>query len=57
MAYQVPDLFMRRVMEGGDWTLFCPNEALDEKTGKTQWEKPPGFKEKGEGRQHSLSVE
>ena len=28
----------------------------DEKTGKTQWEKPPGFKEKA-GRQHSLSVE
>jgi ribonucleoside-diphosphate reductase subunit M1 len=22
-----PDLFMRRVESGGDWTLFCPNEA------------------------------
>jgi len=25
----VPDLFMRRVKEDGDWTLFCPNEAYD----------------------------
>ncbi len=23
----VPDLFMERVDVGGDWTLFCPNEA------------------------------
>ena len=23
----VPDLFMRRVEEDGQWTLFCPNEA------------------------------
>jgi ribonucleotide reductase alpha subunit len=23
----VPDLFMERVDTGGDWTLFCPNEA------------------------------
>ena len=23
----VPDLFMKRVEENGDWTLFCPNEA------------------------------
>ena len=23
----VPDLFMKRVKEGQDWTLFCPNEA------------------------------
>ncbi len=23
----VPDLFMERVDAGGDWTLFCPNEA------------------------------
>lgn len=26
-ALWVPDLFMRRVREDGDWTLFCPNEA------------------------------
>lgn len=23
----VPDLFMKRVEENGEWTLFCPNEA------------------------------
>jgi len=26
-ALWVPDLFMQRVMEDGDWSLFCPNEA------------------------------
>jgi len=30
----VPDLFMRRVKENADWTLFCPNEAIDTETGK-----------------------
>merc|ERR550525_2047946 len=30
----VPDLFMRRVKDNGDWTLFCPNEAFDASTGK-----------------------
>jgi len=30
----VPDLFMRRVKDNGDWTLFCPNEAFDLETGK-----------------------
>jgi len=30
----VPDLFMRRVKENGEWTLFCPNEAFDAETGK-----------------------
>jgi len=33
-ALWVPDLFMKRVMENGDWTLFCPNEAFDQETGK-----------------------
>ncbi|OMJ20939.1 Ribonucleoside-diphosphate reductase large chain [Smittium culicis] len=23
----IPDLFMRRVLENGDWSLFCPHEA------------------------------
>ncbi|KAF2740657.1 ribonucleotide reductase large subunit RNR1 [Polyplosphaeria fusca] len=23
----IPDLFMKRVQENGEWTLFCPNEA------------------------------
>ncbi|MDX2084997.1 MAG: ribonucleoside-diphosphate reductase subunit alpha [Candidatus Melainabacteria bacterium] len=26
-AMWVPDLFMQRVEEDGDWSLFCPNEA------------------------------
>jgi len=30
----IPDLFMQRVKEDKDWTLFCPNEAFDFKTGK-----------------------
>merc|ERR1719375_474938 len=30
----VPDLFMRRVKEDKEWTLFCPNEAYDVETGK-----------------------
>jgi len=34
----IPDLFMKRVKENGDWTLFCPNEAFDEKTGKKLYE-------------------
>jgi ribonucleoside-diphosphate reductase alpha chain len=26
-ALWVPDLFMKRVIENGEWTLFCPNKA------------------------------
>ena len=26
-ALWIPDLFMQRVEAGGDWSLFCPNEA------------------------------
>jgi ribonucleoside-diphosphate reductase alpha subunit len=26
-ALWVPDLFMKRLMENGEWTLFCPNKA------------------------------
>merc|ERR1711920_245225 len=33
-ALWIPDLFMRRVKDDKDWTLFCPNEAYDESTGK-----------------------
>lgn len=29
IAVWVPDLFMKRVMEGGDWTLFSPDETPD----------------------------
>ncbi|HET6787439.1 MAG TPA: ribonucleoside-diphosphate reductase subunit alpha, partial [Aquabacterium sp.] len=28
-ANWIPDLFMRRVMEGGDWTLFSPSTCID----------------------------
>jgi ribonucleoside-diphosphate reductase alpha chain len=28
-ANWIPDLFMRRVMEGGDWTLFSPSNVPD----------------------------
>jgi ribonucleoside-diphosphate reductase alpha subunit len=30
----IPDLFMKRVKENGEWTLFCPNEAFDAQTNK-----------------------
>merc|ERR1711871_1868018 len=30
----IPDLFMRRVKENADWTLFCPNEAYDQESGR-----------------------
>jgi len=33
-ALWIPDLFMKRVKENGEWTLFCPNEAYDQKTNK-----------------------
>ena len=28
-ANWIPDLFMKRVFEDGDWTLFSPNERPD----------------------------
>jgi len=31
----VPDIFMRRVQDNADWTLFCPDEARDDKSGKS----------------------
>ncbi|CAE7225367.1 RNR1 [Symbiodinium natans] len=30
----IPDLFMQRVKDNENWTLFCPNEAYDKETGK-----------------------
>merc|ERR1712224_882172 len=33
-ALWVPDLFMHRVKDNGDWTLFCPDETYDEESGK-----------------------
>ncbi len=28
-AVSIPDLFMERVEQDGDWTLFCPKEVRD----------------------------
>jgi ribonucleoside-diphosphate reductase alpha subunit len=33
-ALWIPDLFMRRVKEDGEWTLFCPNQAYDKESSK-----------------------
>merc|ERR1719337_710572 len=33
-AMWIPDLFMRRVKENADWTLFCPNEAYDKESNR-----------------------
>merc|ERR1719512_697520 len=33
-ALWIPDLFMKRVKTDREWTLFCPNEAYDDATGK-----------------------
>merc|ERR1719454_1186533 len=33
-ALWIPDLFMQRVKENGEWTLFCPNEAYDKESSK-----------------------
>jgi len=33
-ALWIPDLFMKRVKDNADWTLFCPNEAYDQESGK-----------------------
>jgi ribonucleoside-diphosphate reductase alpha subunit len=34
-ALWIPDLFMRRVKENGEWTLFCPNEAYDQEANRS----------------------
>jgi len=33
-ALWIPDLFMRRVKENAEWTLFCPNEAYDKENNR-----------------------
>merc|ERR1711981_1077486 len=33
-ALWVPDLFMQRVKDNAEWTLFCPNEAYDQESDK-----------------------
>jgi len=47
-ANWIPDLFMKRVMEGGDWTLFSPSEAgdLHDKVGRAFEEAYTRYEEK-----------
>jgi ribonucleoside-diphosphate reductase alpha chain len=47
-ANWIPDLFMKRVMEGADWTLFSPSEAgeLHDKVGKAFEEAYTRYEEK-----------
>ena len=47
-ANWIPDLFMKRVMENGEWTLFSPNEAPDlhDKFGKDFERAYVGYEEK-----------
>ena len=47
-ANWIPDLFMKRVMEGGDWTLFSPSDCPDlhEKTGRAFEEAYVRYEEK-----------
>ena len=47
-ANWIPDLFMKRVMENGDWTLFSPSDAPDlhDKYGKAFEEAYTGYEAK-----------
>lgn len=29
LAHWIPDLFVQRVVDGGEWTLFCPSDVAD----------------------------
>jgi len=48
----VPDLFMRRVEENGEWTLMCPNECpgLTECWGKEFEDMYESYEKTGRGR-------
>ncbi|AWB35170.1 ribonucleoside-diphosphate reductase subunit alpha [Orrella marina] len=47
-ANWIPDLFMKRVMEGGDWTLFSPSDCPDlhDKVGQEFERAYVGYEEK-----------
>lgn len=49
-ANWIPDLFMKRVMENGDWTLFSPSDAPDlhDKYGRAFEEAYCGYEDKVE---------
>ncbi|HYG52101.1 MAG TPA: ribonucleoside-diphosphate reductase subunit alpha [Flavobacteriales bacterium] len=51
-ALWVPDLFMKRVEENGDWTLVCPNECpgLSDSYGKKFEELYTKYEREGRGR-------
>src|SRR5437868_5964513 len=51
-ALWIPDLFMRRVEEDGDWSLFCPNEApgLSECYGKKFEDLYTSYEQEGRAR-------
>jgi ribonucleotide reductase alpha subunit len=51
-ANWVPDLFMKRVMEGGDWTLFSPSTCPDlhDKFGKAFEEAYTAYEAKADAR-------
>ena len=51
-ALWIPDLFMKRVEENGDWTLMCPNECpgLSETYGKKFEKLYKKYESEGKGR-------
>ncbi len=51
-ALWIPDLFMKRVEENGNWTLFCPNEApgLQDCFGEKFEELYARYEQEGRGR-------
>jgi len=51
-AMWIPDLFMKRVEQGGEWTLMCPNECpgLAETWGAKFEELYEGYEQAGKGR-------
>merc|ERR1719506_973861 len=51
-ALWIPDLFMERVKDDGEWTLFCPHEApgLQDSYGKAFKELYTRYEKEGKGR-------
>ncbi len=51
-AMWIPDLFMKRVEQGGEWTLMCPNECpgLADTFGAKFEELYEGYEQAGKGR-------
>lgn len=52
LALWIPDLFMKRVKENGDWTLMCPNECpgLDDVYGDEFEALYESYEKQGKGR-------